>query len=1023
MSPCLSLEELERVARTQAEGQGSDLPSHLQTCSTCRQRLEEVRADLAMLDDCVGLGTDALGQALRGPLPHQDEGREPAVAIPDLPSALAEAPVIEGYDLLQEIHRGAQGIVYKAVQRSTKRTVALKVLLHGPYASRRQKRRFEREIDLVAALEHPNIVHLYDSGQAAGRHYFAMQYIDGLPLRDYLAMNRLTLEDTLRLLVKICRAVAYAHGRGIIHRDLKPSNILVDAADEPHVLDFGLAKPMDATGPDSLATQTGEFFGTLAYASPEQTSGKPDAVDTRTDVYALGVVLYEVLTGQTPYPTTGSMSQILQHINETEPRKLSRQAPQLDDDVDTIVRKALEKDPGQRYACAAALANDIERYLAGRPIEAKSHSGLYVLRKTIARYKALSAVIAGSVVCLVALTVIALLNAGRATRERDRAAAAEREAQQTLYFNRIHMALNAFEKDDTGEMKRMLEACPPEFRAWEWYRLHWLSDRSLLTFTGHKGNVEYLAISSDGKYVASSGRDQTLRVWDPDTGQEFLCCRPQKRASHFTFSPDGTRVLWLDQDSTAHVSSVPSGARILSLPCPNPTMMVFSPAGDYFIAGHKTITFWRASDGKRLWTRDTAREDPIVGFRFPKTGRHIVSIHRNDPREQTWALPEGVSLARRSGRPAATQSVVPDLLVRTPKSSPHIPIGLIHIVDLETRRILNVLRGHVGPVAALWLPDAKRIVSASSDNTCKVWAADTITDAMTWKLSDGLCFADYSPDGKRIAVAAGGKLTIWEASHVSAPLVDTVAHPHTYLTSVAFSPDGRRVVCAPHVTWHGCVRDASTGKHICHLEATARQGASCVVWHPDGKRIISGSHDRTVRIWNADTGQELRRFDHEREVGELAVSPDGKWIAAGCDGGGLYLWDARTGKQVWVKRDHTDEVDGVAFSPDSRFLAAGDDNGMLMVCQVPEGNSVWRNPTQNNRIYAAVYTPDGKRILTAGKAKISVFEATTGRLILSWQAHAEDSSIYSLDISPDGKNVLSASADGTFKVWPSDPPG
>jgi len=335
-----------------------------------------------------------------------------------------------------------------------------------------------------------------------------------------------------------------------------------------------------------------------------------------------------------------------------------------------------------------------------------------------------------------------------------------------------------------------------------------------------------------------------------------------------------------------------------------------------------------------------------------------------------------------------------------------------------------VLRGHVG-IAGIggWLPDGRRFVSASSDNTCKVWAADTITEVMTWKLPHAAMFAAYSPDGKRVAAAVGGWLKVWDATHVGAPLLDVPVQTDSGLSSLAFSPDGRRVVCAPSSTWNGAVRDASTGKHVCVLGPKAKYGASCVAWHPDGKRIVSGSHDKTVRIWDADTGTEVRRLDHEREVGELAVSPDGQWIAAGCDGGGLYLWDARNGKQVWVKRDHTDEVDGLAFSPDSRFLAAGDDNGTLMVFRIPGGKRLWHNPTKNNRIYAAVYTPDGRRILTAGKGKISIFEATTGRLIIGWQAHAEDSSIYSLDVSPNGRNVLSASADDTLKVWPSAPPG
>ncbi|MFH0981789.1 MAG: serine/threonine-protein kinase, partial [Planctomycetota bacterium] len=277
------------------------------------------------------------------------------------------AVFIEGYEILSEVHRGGQGVVYKAVQKATKRTVALKVLLEGPYASPRQRHRFEREIDLVASLQHPNIVTIYDSGVTRdGRHYFAMEYIRGLPLNAYLSDKNPSIDATLRLFRAICAAVNYAHQRGVIHRDLKPANIRVDSLGQPHILDFGLAKIGGADlSLGAPMTVTGEFMGTLAYASPEQAKGDPTLIDIRTDVYSLGVILYEMLTSKYPYPVVGQMVEVLRNIAEAEPSKPSTIRRQINDEVETIVLKCLQKERERRYQSAGELARDVEHFLTG----------------------------------------------------------------------------------------------------------------------------------------------------------------------------------------------------------------------------------------------------------------------------------------------------------------------------------------------------------------------------------------------------------------------------------------------------------------------------------------------------------------------------------------------------------------------------------------------------------------------------------------------------------------------------------
>lgn len=364
--------------------------------------------------------------------------------------------LIEGYEILHEIHRGGQGVVYKAVQQATKRTVALKVLLHGPYASAKQQHRFEREIDLVASLQHPNIVTVYDSGVAHGRHYFAMEYIRGQSLDQYLADTTLSIDAKLRLFQKICSAVNAAHQRGVIHRDLKPGNIRIDAEGEPHVLDFGLAK---AAGSDlqsgAPVTVSGEFMGTLAYASPEQTKGDPGLVDIRTDVYSLGVILFEMLTARYPYQVAGQMAEVINNIVSAEPKKPSTIHRDINDEVETIVLHALAKDKERRYQSAEALARDVGRYLTGEPLDAKRDSTWYVIRKSLRRYRMAASVAVAFVILLGASTValsIMYQSQSRARRDAETARIAE-ENQRTLAEERLDEATAAKEVAQLREVE------------------------------------------------------------------------------------------------------------------------------------------------------------------------------------------------------------------------------------------------------------------------------------------------------------------------------------------------------------------------------------------------------------------------------------------------------------------------------------------------------------------------------------------------------------------------------------------
>jgi len=427
MADCLTQELLESyVAGTCSQDQTRAVETHLSRCDDCRRR------------------TDSARQI------HVKESDQPTVSITDTSVTAyasrgidpALASTIEGYELLEHLPAGGQAVVYKAYQKATKRIVAVKVLLQELHASERAQFRFEREVDLAADLRHPNIVTIYDSGIAHGQYYYAMEYIDGTALDNYVKTNELSTREIMKLFNKICSAVAYAHQRGVMHRDLKPNNILVDGDGEPHILDFGLAKLADSSEQVSaeavMASIPGKIIGTLAFMSPEQASGQPGAVDVRTDVYSVGVILYKVFTDSFPYDITGSTLTILQNIQAAEPARPSAIVKNLNSEVEAIVLKALAKEPALRYQSAAELQADISNWLEGLPISAKADSSIYILRKLLIRHR-YAAAVAGLVLLIILgfsfFSFDRYIVANKALKKSE--ATSERLASETAKYHRV----------------------------------------------------------------------------------------------------------------------------------------------------------------------------------------------------------------------------------------------------------------------------------------------------------------------------------------------------------------------------------------------------------------------------------------------------------------------------------------------------------------------------------------------------------------------------------------------------------
>ncbi|GMV96145.1 MAG: hypothetical protein AMXMBFR83_05130 [Phycisphaerae bacterium] len=387
MSECLSEQQLEQLAGGMLEGpEAPALRAHAESCPECREALAEWRANAAF----VARVAQALPGSARSSRKSGSSGSSGATRLLNEALGVPKVDAIPGYTIIREIHRGGQGVVYEAVQRSTRRTVAVKVMIEGPFASERARWRFEREIRLIASLKHPHIVVVHDSGVSDDRHYFAMDYIQGRPLDAYVRAAGLDPRAIVRLFLQVADAVSYAHRKGVMHRDLKPSNILVNEEGSPFVLDFGLAK---LTGDEALESAgdlrsiAGHLMGTLRYMSPEQTAGKPDEIDVRTDVYSLGVILYELLAERVPYETArADITTAIRNIREAEPPRLTRTHRHVGSELEAIVLKALEKDPRRRYQSAGELAEDLKAWLEGRPVAAKSASSLYVIRKLARRH-------------------------------------------------------------------------------------------------------------------------------------------------------------------------------------------------------------------------------------------------------------------------------------------------------------------------------------------------------------------------------------------------------------------------------------------------------------------------------------------------------------------------------------------------------------------------------------------------------------------------------------------------------------